>query len=70
MAGIFPAIFLASHPGHALPNGTNFQPRKILFTIFLDAIFTSFVVALFTNSSDAARATTAKSCVMQKRISD
>jgi hypothetical protein len=41
-----------------------------LFTIFLNEIFTSLVTALFTNSSDAVRDTTAKSCVMQMRISD
>jgi hypothetical protein len=39
------------------------RPRKILFIIFVDAIFTTLFLRLFTNTFDVIRANTAIPCV-------
>jgi hypothetical protein len=49
--------------GRSHNRGSSGQTPEIFFTIFVDGIFTTFIVRLFTNTSDAICANSATSCV-------
>jgi hypothetical protein len=46
------------------------HPRKILFIIFVDAIFTTLLLRLFTNTFDVTRANAAIPCVYRAGNAD